>query len=150
MKPIKDFEDYIEEGIITKKQPDISRSNSCLKEAKKTEEFIEEIIYTIRIHDKNANSVIKLLYDVIMEKIRSKMILEGYSASGQGAHEAEVSYLKQLHFSEQEVAFCDQLRYFRNGILYYGKEFDVEYAQKVLEFLKEFNKKIPPPNGGNS
>src|SRR3989344_4184339 len=51
--------------------------------------------------------------------IRAKLYIEGYSSSGQGAHEAKVSYLRVLKFSEKEIKFIDQMRYFRNGISYY-------------------------------
>jgi len=39
-------------------------------------------------------------------------------------------------FKEQEVQFADQVRFFRNGILYYGTVLDKEYAEKVIEFTK--------------
>ena len=45
------------------------------------------------IDDDNANSIVKDCYDIIMELIRAKLLLDGYSSSGQFAHEAEVSYL---------------------------------------------------------
>ncbi|MEK6922178.1 MAG: hypothetical protein AABX08_00060 [Nanoarchaeota archaeon] len=77
-----------------------------------------------------------------MELIRAKMLLGGYNATGQGAHEAEVSYLRALGFNENEVQFLDQLRYFRNGILYYGTILDEEYANKVIEFTKRIYKKL--------
>jgi len=32
------------------------------------------------------------------------------------------------------VRVLKQLRYFRNGILYYGSSLDAEYAEKVVEF----------------
>ena len=54
-----------------------------------------------------------------MEIIRAKMLLRGYNASGYGAHEAEVSYLRNLDFNETDVQFLDQMRYFRNGMLYF-------------------------------
>jgi len=82
----------------------------------------------------------KLTRDVPMEKIRFKMLLKGYNATGYGAHEVEVAFLKELSFSEKEIQFCDQLRYFRNGIIYYGKSFNKEYAEKVVKFLKIFNR----------
>jgi hypothetical protein len=115
MKPIKDFEEYIAEGIVSKKTADHSRSKNCLNEAKNTEEFIQEIVQKIGINNKNANTLIKLIYDVIMEKIRSKMILEGYFAQGKGAHEAEVSYLKKLQFSQRDIEFTDQLNSLRKS-----------------------------------
>lgn len=56
-------------------------------------------------------------------------------ASGSGAHEAEVAYMLKLGFKEQDIRFMNDLRYFRNGILYYGKSFDSDYAEKTLRFL---------------
>ena len=71
-----------------------------------------------------------------MEIIRAKMLMRGFNDSGKGAHEAEVSYLRVLSFSEKEVQFVNQMRFFRNGILYYGTMLDKEYAEKVVDFLK--------------
>lgn len=69
--------------------------------------------------------------------IRAAMLIKGFSCSGQGAHEAEVSYMRNLGFSEHDLQFTDQLRYFRNGIVYYGKILDREYAKQVFEFLEK-------------
>ncbi len=63
------------------------------------------------------------------------MLVDGYKAVGFSAHEAEVSYLSKLEFSESEIVFMDEIRYSRNSILYYGKKFDKDYAEKVLKFL---------------
>ena len=38
--------------------------------------------------------------------------------------------------------FTNDLRYFRNGILYYGKSFDKEYGEKVLDFLNKTYPKL--------
>lgn len=65
------------------------------------------------------------------------MLESGFNSSGIGAHEAEVAYLRELGFSETKVKFCNQIRYFRNGMLYYGKSFDKDYAEKVVAFLEE-------------
>ncbi len=70
------------------------------------------------------------------------MLLEGYNATGQGAHEAEVSYLRVLNFKETEVQFANQLRYFRNGMLYYGTILEQEYAEKVIVFTKKNYDKV--------
>ena len=75
-------------------------------------------------------------YDILLFLIRAKLYAEGYSSIGQGAHEAEVSYVRNLGIHEKDVQFLDQLRYFRNGILYYGKRLDAEYAEKVITFTK--------------
>lgn len=65
------------------------------------------------------------------------MLLDGYNASGTGAHESEVSYLRQIGFKETDVQFCDALRYYRNGMIYYGTIVDSEYADKVIRFTKD-------------
>ena len=64
------------------------------------------------------------------------MILLGYYASGQGAHEAEVSFSRNFLKKENDIKFLNKLRYFRNGMIYYGTLLDIEYAQKVFSFTK--------------
>jgi hypothetical protein len=115
--------------------PDLSRASFLLKETERSYEFVKIIVKKIGINDENANDVIKLCYDAIMELIRADMLVKGYNATGQGAHEAEVSYLRILGFKESEIQFADQLRYFRNGITYYGKILDKEYAENVISFM---------------
>ncbi len=140
MKTPRKFNEYVEDKIVRKQSPDSSRANSLLKEAKNSYDYLMEIKKKIGITDKNANNIIKDSYDIIMEIIRAKMLEKGFNSSGRGAHEAEVAYLRELGFSETKVLFCNQLRYFRNGMLYYGKSFDKEYAEKVLNFLEEIKK----------
>jgi hypothetical protein len=142
MRPIRNFDEYIEEGIIKKQSPDKSRAKDLRNESGKTGKFLFEIISQIGINDRNANTIIKIAYDVIMEMIQAKMIENGFNASGKGAHEAEVSYLRVLSFNEKDIQFCDQLRYFRNGIMYYGKSFDRSYAEKVISYLDSIEKKL--------
>ena len=74
--------------------------------------------------------------------IRAKMILDGYYASGKGAHEAEISYLRILSFNENNIQFLDKMRYYRNGMLYYGTTLDKEYAKKVIKLSKEIYFKL--------
>jgi hypothetical protein len=142
MRIVRDFLEYIKEGIVKKQSPDKSRADFLKKEAEQNYSFLIELIEKLEVNDRNSNHYIKSCYDIIMELIRAKMLLEGYNSSGNGAHEAEVSYLRLLGFSEVDIQFMDQLRYFRNGILYYGKIFDKEYAIKVINFLNKFYKRM--------
>ncbi len=144
MRSIKNFLEFVEEGIVKKQSPDMKRSASLIKESKNSYCVLLEIIKKIGISDKNSNNIIKNAYDIIMELIRAKMLSRGFNSSGQGAHEAEVAYLRELNFSEFDVQFANQLRYFRNGIMYYGKSFDADYARKVLHFLDKIYKKFIP------
>lgn len=135
MKPVKRFDDFLKEGIVKKQSPDNERAKSLTEESKETYNFLMEIVHKIRVNNGNANSIVKSAYDIIMELIRAKMLKNGFNSSGSYAHEAEVSYLRELNFQESDVQFINQLRYFRNGIMYYGKRFDSDYAMKVLNFL---------------
>jgi hypothetical protein len=47
-----------------------------------------------------------------------------------------------MGFSEPDVRFANDLRYFRNGINYYGKRFDAAYAKQVLQFLEAVYPKL--------
>jgi hypothetical protein len=142
MRPIKEFKEFILSGVVKKQSPDKSRAEFLIKESELSFEGLNERVKQMGINDRNANSVLKDCYDILMESIRAKMLLKGYNATGQGAHEAEVSYMKILGFSETEVQFADQLRYFRNGMIYYGTILDCEYAEKVVEFTRKIYLKL--------
>jgi len=139
---VKNFFDYVREGIVKKQSPDLERASSLIKETQGAYKFLNEIIEKIGIKEDNANYIIKNSYDIIMELIRAKMIEEGFNSSGKGAHEAEVSYLRSLDFEESTIQFCDQLRYFRNKIVYYGRIMDCEYTKKTIELLEKIYKRI--------
>ena len=142
MKSIKSFEEFIKQGIVKKQNSNKSRAEFLIRESEKTLRGLNKRVKVMGIDEDNTNSIIKDCYDVLMELIRAKMILEGYNASGLGAHEAEVSYLRVLEFKENDVQIADKLRYFRNGMLYYGTILDEEYAKNVLEFTKKIYSKL--------
>lgn len=142
MNPLKPFEEYVRKGVVKKSSKDLLRADFLIKDAENTISGLDEILEKIGINSRNANSIIKSCYDIIMELIRAKMLKEGFNASGYSAHEAEVSYLSNLNFPEPDIIFLNQLRYFRNGIMYYGKLFDKEYGEKVIEFMRRVRKKI--------
>ena len=146
MRPLKNFEDYLKLGIIKKITPNIARAKSLIEEAKKRKKFIEEVFEKIRLKDENANYFIENSYDILMELIRSQLLANGFSSSGEGTHEAEISFMRNLEFSENETRFLNDLRYFRNGILYYGKNFDEEYGKRVIDFLNKLYPKLMEKN----
>lgn len=146
MRPLKNFEEFLKTGIVKKRTPDIIRAKSLVREAEKRKRFLNEIYDKIGLSDKNANYFIETSYDILIELIRAKLLTEGFSTSGQGAHEAEVSYLRKLMFSEHDIRFINDLRYSRNGILYYGKDFNSEYGKKVLDFLNKIYPKLKELN----
>ena len=142
MRDLIEFSEFIRKGIIRKATPDENRANDLISEAERKSNSLNVFLKKIGLSDNTANDIMEYCYDILINLVRSKLFLEGYSSSGAGAHEAEVSYLKILGFSNEEVLFANQLRYFRNGIKYYGKRFDKEYAEKVLAFLEKARRKL--------
>ncbi len=136
---VKDFKEYIKEGIVREIEPDNSRAESLRISSENSLNHLKKITEIIGIDDENSNDLVKISYDIIMEKIRARMLEQGLYSSGRGAHEAEVSYLKTLNLKDRDISFMDQMRYFRNGIIYYGTIVDKEYAEKVIRFTKKMN-----------
>ncbi|MEK6940512.1 MAG: hypothetical protein AABW49_01275 [Nanoarchaeota archaeon] len=132
----KNFNEYLDAGIIKRCSPDSSRARFLISESEKSFRGLKERLVAMIINEYNANSIVKDCHDIIMELIRARLLLDGYNSSGQFAHEAEVSYLKILGFSEKDVSLANELRYFRNSVTYYGKQLTVEYAEKVTEFTE--------------
>ncbi|PIN99988.1 hypothetical protein COT72_04095 [archaeon CG10_big_fil_rev_8_21_14_0_10_43_11] len=134
MRIVKSFEEFLEEGVIKKGSNDVERARSMLSEAKRKFFILQNMVDRLGIDDTNANDYVEYCYNIIMFLIRAKMYEQGFSSVGHGAHEAEVAFSRKLKFSETEVRLLNKLRYFRNGILYYGKQFDKEYAEIVIQF----------------
>src|SRR3989339_1728000 len=142
MKGIRKFDEFVKKNIVRKQSIDKSRAEFLIKESENGYKNLLEMVEKIELKDNNANDFIKSCYDILMELIRAKMLLEGYNASGIGAHEAEVSYMRILGFDEKDVQFADQMRFFRNGMIYYGTILDKEYADKVIGFTKKIYPKL--------
>lgn len=142
MSTLKLFEEYIQEGVIKRVKINKERAKSLIIESERKMLSLKERQEKLGVKNENANDYVEYCYDIIMHLIRAKLYLVGYYASGQGAHEAEVSYLKILGFNEEYIEFADKMRYFRNGILYYGTSLDAEYAEKVIEFTNRIYPKL--------
>ena len=138
----KDFEEYVNAGIIKKGSINKSRAEFLIDESQKSFNGLTKRLKMMGVDEDNANSIVKDCYDIMMELIRANLLLAGYNSSGKFAHEAEVSYLKNLGFPETEVSFLNDLRYFRNSVTYYGKIMTIEYAEKVVEFTKKIHSRL--------
>lgn len=132
---MKNFEDFVNLGIIKRIFPNKSKARDLFQESERKEASLAKVLRLIGLSDENANDIVEYCYDILLYMIRAKLYLEGFKSSGEGAHEAEVSYLAELGFSERDTNFMDKTRYFRNGIKYYGKRLSKEYAEKVVSFM---------------
>ncbi len=142
MKPLLEFEEYMKKGIVKKQRLDLPRANFLIEEANKSFLGLKRMVKALGIDELNANSVIKDCNDIILELVRAKMLMSGYSCSGNFAHKAEVAYMNKLGFSKMEVNFVDEIRSLRNQIIYYGTRFDKEFAEKVYNFLIKIKGKL--------
>ena len=142
MMPLRDFGHYLREGVIEKRSPDRQRALSLAEKSAKRKRFIENMIGKISVSEEDADYFIENCYDVVIGLIRAKLALDGYKSSGKGAHEAEVSYMRNMGFPESDVRFMNELRYFRNGIKYYGNSFGKEYAERVIAFMDRVYPKL--------
>jgi len=136
------FEEYLKKGVVKERNPDKHRALDLKEESERKFNSLNVILDKIGISDENANDILEYCYDIIINLIRSEMLLKGLNASGKGAHESEIAYMREMGFSETDIGIANQLRYFRNGIMYYGKRFDEEYAKKIIKFLKKVRGKI--------
>ena len=120
--------------------PNREKAQSILKMVATTLEMIKQI-------DTNAfpSNVAKEYYEVIRELISIVLLLDGYKATGEGAHKRQIEYLEANYkeFSRAEIVLVDDLRVTRNRIAYDGffvKESYVERKladiQKIIEKLK--------------
>lgn len=142
MRTVKRFKEYLENGLAKKTSPDHQRAANLREEAARKHKKLLKEIKIMGFGEDDANDYIEDCYDIIMPLIRAKMHEEGYNTTGKGAHEAEVAYARELGLTENELETLDQLRYFRNGICYYGKRFDKEYAEKTIQFMERIAEKL--------
>ena len=132
---MKNFDEFIERGIVKIRKKNVERVKSLIEEASKRLNFYN----SIPISEKSANYIVENMYDVVRELVEARMLLDGYKSY---SHEATVSYLKKLGFSSSEVKFMDELRSIRNQTKYYGHLVNEEYAKKVAEFANKTYPKL--------
>jgi len=142
MRNLFEFEYYLKKGIVKKRRPEKSRAEFLIEESKKSLIGLKLRVEKMGIDKFNANSIIKDIHDIIVQSLRAKMLLAGFYASGNYAHEAEVAYMKKLEFNDFEISFVNVLRASRNGINYYGKSFEEKYAKECYAFLIKNYKKF--------
>jgi hypothetical protein len=139
MIALRKFEEFILLKIVTKQSPDNERAKNLILESEDKLKFFEKVKRKIGREELNSNYIIETCYDILIELLRAKILTLGYKTD---SHEAEISYMRNLNFSEREVAFMNQLRYVRNGIKYYGRILEQDYADEVFIFMERIYLKL--------
>ena len=140
MRVLKRFKEFIEKGFVRKQKEDFQRAESLILESDDKYNFFIKIKEKIGVKELYPNYVIETCYDILIQLIRANLLSNGYNSSN--SHEAEISYMEEIGFNYNEVSFMDDMRYFRNGIKYYGKILKSDYAKKVIAFMEITRKKI--------
>ncbi len=139
---MKNFKEYLAKGIARKVSQNKPRAYSLIEDSEKRENFLNRAIKNINLSNDNANYFIEEVYDILISITRAKMFIDGFEASGNNAHEAEVSYLKEIKFLDFEINLMNEIRRFRNGIKYYGKRYTKEEAEKIIDFMNSLLPKL--------
>ncbi len=129
---MKEFKEYLSSGIVKKQSTNKQRALSIIEGVERTDLFLSTTLKSIPREKWYSNFIVDQCYDILLESIRAIMFLDGFNSGT--SHEAEISYLRALPFSEKEIRFLDEIRYCRNGIKYYGTHLPLDYALKVLSF----------------
>ena len=137
---MKDFKEFLALKVVNKQMPNKERAISLIEESKKKKEYMETTIKLIPKQKWNSNVIVDQCYDILIELIRAKLFLDGYNSKS--SHEAEVSYMKIIGFSEAETKQMDELRYYRNGTKYYGTVLNIGYAEMTIEFMNKIYQKL--------
>jgi hypothetical protein len=141
---LRQFKEFLEKGIVRRQKPDYQRAESLVLESDDKYNFFVKVKNKMGFEELNTNYIIETCYDVLIELIRAKLLSKGYNSDS--SHEAEVAYLREICFNNNEVNFMNDLRYFRNGIKYYGKILKSDYAVKVLAFMEKARRKLKEEN----
>ncbi len=137
---LKSFEEFVRMGTVKKQTSNTHRASALIIESEAKKRFLEVSLKNIPPEQMNANFIVESCYDILLELTRAKMLIDGYNSSN--SHEAEVSYMRILGFSEPDVRFMDDLRYYRNGTKYYGTILTKDYADEILKFMKKIYPKL--------
>jgi len=131
---IRRFEEFLDSGAVKRQSPNRQRAFSIIEETGGKTRFLGVSMKSVPSKEMNPNFIVDSCYDIIIEMVRARMLIDGFNAGN--SHEAEFSYMTRLGFSEADVRFMDEVRYYRNGTKYYGTMLDMGYAEKVMAFMK--------------
>ena len=117
---------------LIKIKPDKERARSLIKLAKLRYEKVKTFD-----GEKESSLVAEGFYEVIKELITSILFIDGYKTL---SHKDLVEYIGSNYkdnFSDSDIALLDQLRKFRNKIVYYGIFVEPSYIRRNKENITE-------------
>lgn len=125
------WKECVEQGIITRTEPDLERSQQMLQMAKLRRQFWEALQNIVR--DEYAALFVEAYYDIIKELVFAHLYKNGYNCAN---HLCLIAYLKEkIKDFDFEIQKIDELRRIRNEISYRGLAVKKDYLERnELEF----------------
>ena len=80
MRHLKPFEDFIKDGVVKRISINSERAKSLISESERKMRSIKMQLEKIGVIEDNANDYIEHCFDSIMNLVRAKLYLKGYSA----------------------------------------------------------------------
>ncbi len=125
---MREFQFFINNGDVKRQALDANTS-SVLKRTS-----LERLIFATNIlKNEKPRFVVENAFESIRERIDAILFEKGFKSF---SHEASVTYLKNLHISDDLIGQVDMLRKMRNGSKYYGESFLKEDAVLSLDIAR--------------
>ncbi|PIU61254.1 hypothetical protein COX58_00885 [archaeon CG_4_10_14_0_2_um_filter_Archaea_38_6] len=80
MRFLENFWEFLDSGVVRKRNPDKLRAESLISDAKRRRKFVDDIFEKVGLKKENANYFIENVYDILIELIRARMLIEGFQA----------------------------------------------------------------------
>ncbi len=127
-----DFEYYISNNYVKKRRRDKKLASSLIDSAEDRMHFAKEIVH------KKPRYALEMAYEAVIELIDALLAIEGFKS---WSHEANISFLSKIGFTETEIRRLDLSRKKRHSSKYYGVSFSLEESKEEIRYLdKVFNK----------
>ena len=129
------WKECVEQGIITKQQPDIERSKQMQKMADLRLEFWDR-----KLEDRYITFKIEAYYEIIKELMLSHLYGKGYNCTN---HLCLIAYLKErIQDFDFEIQKIDELRKVSNEINYRGLTIKKDYLERNEPEFKNIIKRL--------
>ena len=125
--------DCLEDNSVIRRSKDEKMANSLKEIAFERVKWIERL----KADENNSNFIFEAYYSSINELIHAISALKGYKILN---HLCLGFFLRDLLEREDLYRLFDDLRFKRNGLLYYGKEMDFETAKEAINKSKNLFK----------
>jgi uncharacterized protein (UPF0332 family) len=131
---LKEFSFFLATNAVRKQQPNVHLAQATARESLDRIEMAKGIL-----RSQKPKYALENAYEAVRELIDAILFLKGYKSY---SHEASVSYMMDLGFSEGEMGQIDRLRRRRNGIKYYGEDASLEEAEEAVKIAGTVIKKL--------